>query len=119
MRSILAKRREQHPDARPVFPGAHGLWLVQQQPAPPLGYVTTRRSTGRRVFDVHALCDDDDGGRRPWLRAFDTLNAAVASTVQHEAEIRALMERSSPELEAWPGTVSAPVLDSMLPPFQS
>jgi hypothetical protein len=65
MRSILAKRREQHPYARPVFPEAHGLWLVQQQPAPPLGYVTTRRPTGRRVFDAYAHCRDDDGGRWP------------------------------------------------------
>jgi len=104
MRSILAKRREQHPYARPVFPGAHGLWLVQQQPAPPLGYVTTRSSMGRWVFDVYAHCRDD-GGRRPWLRTFDTLNAAVAWAVQHEAEIRTLIERSSPEPEAWPGTV--------------
>jgi len=44
-------------------------------------------------------------GRRPWLRTFDTLSAAVAWAVQPEAEIRALIERSSPEPEAWPGTV--------------
>jgi len=105
MRSILAKGREQHPYVRPVFPGAHGLWLVQQQqPAPPLGYVTTRSSTGRWVFDVSAHCCDD-GGLRPWLQTFDALNAAVVWTVQHEAAIRARIERSSPETEVWPGTV--------------
>ena len=89
-----------------MFPGAHGLWLVQQQPAPPLGYVTTRSSTGRWVFDVYAHCRDD-GGRRPWLWlwTFDNHNAAVAWAVQHEAEICALIARSSPEPEAWPGTV--------------
>lgn len=118
MRSILEKRREHHSNARPVFPGSHGLWLLQQQPAPPLGHITTRSSTGRWVFDVCAHCRDDNDCR-PWLRAFCTLNAAVAWTVQHEAEIRALIERSSPEPEAWPGTVQALGLDSMLPPFQS
>jgi len=85
-----------------VFPGALGLWLVQQQPAPPRGYVTTRSSTGRWVVDVYAHCRDNCG-RRSWLQTFDTLNAAVAWAVQHGAEIRALIERSSPE--AWPGTV--------------
>jgi hypothetical protein len=56
------------------------------------------------VYDVYAH-SRDDGGRRPWLRTFDTPNAAVAWAVQHEADIRALIERSSPEPEVWPGTV--------------
>lgn len=66
MRSMLAKRQEQHPHACPMLPGAHGLWLVQQQPASPLAHVTTRSSMGRSMYDVHAHCRDN-GGRRPWL----------------------------------------------------
>ena len=104
MRKALARPPHEHPYALPVFPGSHGLWLVQQRPAPPLGYVTTRNVLGGWVFDVCAHCRDATG-RRPWLRTFDTLTAAVAWTVQHEAEIRTLIERSSPEPEAWPGTV--------------
>lgn len=77
MRRILTQPRHEHPFALPVFPGSHGLWLVQQRPAPPLGYITTRSVMGRWVFDVYAYCRDD-GGRRPWLRTFNTLNAAVA-----------------------------------------
>lgn len=104
MRKVLATPPHEPPYALPVFPGSQGLWLVQQRPAPPLGYVVSRSTMGRWVFDVYAHCRDA-GGRRPWLRTFDTLNAAVAWAVQHEGEIRALIERSSPEPEAWLGTV--------------
>jgi len=61
IRRFHAKRQEQHPYARPVFPGAHGLWLVQQQAAPPFGYVTAFSSAGRWVFDDYAQCRDDGG----------------------------------------------------------
>jgi len=101
MQSVLRQRPHEHPHAHPPFPGARGLWLVQQAPAPPLGYVTTRSHVGRWVFDAYAHCRDD-GGRRPWLRTFETLNSAVAWMVQHEHHVRALIARSAPEPEAWP-----------------
>ncbi|MFJ2355621.1 hypothetical protein [Frigoribacterium sp. NPDC087798] len=47
-----------------MFPKSYGLWLVQQQPAPPLRYITTRSSMGRWVFDVYAHYRNE-GGRRP------------------------------------------------------
>jgi len=101
MRRILAKQPHEHPHALPVFPGAQGLWLVRQGAAPPLGYVTSRSAVGRWVFDAYAHCRDD-GGRRPWLRTFDTLSSAVAWMMQHERELRELIARSAPEPEAWP-----------------
>jgi len=101
MRSVLRQRPHEHPYAHPPFLGAQGLWLVQRVPAPPLGYVTMRSTVGRWVFDAYAHCRDE-GGRRPWLRTFDTLSSAVAWMVQHDPEVRALIALSSPEPEAWP-----------------
>lgn len=101
MRSVLRRRPHEHPHAHAPFQGAQGLWLVQRTPAPPLGDVTMRSTVGRWVFDAYAHCRDD-GGRPPWLRAFDTLSSAVAWMVQHEPEVRALIARSSSEPDAWP-----------------
>jgi hypothetical protein len=41
--------------------------------------------------------DADETGKRPWLRTLQTLNAAVAWMIRHEAEIRRLIARSDPE----------------------
>lgn len=104
MRAILWRPIPEHPYALPVAPGTQGLWLIRVGEATPLGYVTTRSALGGWVYDVYAHCRDA-GGRRPWLRTFDTLNSAVAWMVQHEPDVRALIERSSPEPEAWPPAV--------------
>lgn len=101
MRAILSRPLPEHPYARPVAPGTQGLWLIQVGEAAPLGYVTNRSQMGGWVFDVYAHCRDESG-RRPWLRTFTTLNSAVAWTVQHEPEVRALIARSTPEPQVWP-----------------
>ena len=99
--AALRRRPPEHPYAIPPIPGGYGLWLIRQGESPPLGYVRTRRIAGGFAFDVYAHCRDA-GGRRPWLHTGSTLNSAVAWAVQYDREIRALIAKSTPELEEWP-----------------
>lgn len=99
--AALSKRPHEHPYAIPPFPAAQGVWLIRQEAAEPLGFVLKRPVLGGYVFDVYAHCRDA-GGRRPWLRTCDGFNAAVAWTIQHEPEIRALIAKSTPEPQVWP-----------------
>lgn len=94
---ILSRPPQSHPHAH----GSFGFWVVQQKPAPPLGWVLARSEHGVYVMDCYAYCRDE-GGKRPWLKTFASLNSAVAWMLQHEREIRDLIDRSSPE----PGTES-------------
>ena len=99
--AALNKRPHEHPYAIPPIPGGQGVWLIRQGDAEPLGFVVTRAVLGGYVFDVYAHCRDAGGGR-PWLRAVDGFNAAVAWTIQHEPEIRALIAQNTPEPQVWP-----------------
>ncbi|RPE78960.1 MULTISPECIES: hypothetical protein [unclassified Frondihabitans] len=89
---ILRRPAQSHPYAH----GSFGFWLIEQKPAPPLGWVLARSDNGVWVLDAYAHCRDA-AGKRPWLRTFGTLNSAVAWMLQHEGDIRALMKRSDPE----------------------
>lgn len=100
-RSVLKRRPLEHPYAIPAFPGSQGVWLLQQPGAPALGYLRTRPVQGGHVFDVYAHCRDDAGGR-PRVHTASSFNASVAWAVQHSAEIRALIARSTPEPDVWP-----------------
>lgn len=99
--SVLRQRTPEHPLAVPPLPGTWGEWQVRRTREAPLGYVRTRSHLGRLVYDCYAHCRDGEG-RRPWLRTTDTLDSAVAWMLQHEAEISALIGRSTPEPEVWP-----------------
>lgn len=104
---MLRRRPHEHPYAIPPIPGGRGLWLIRQGEADPLGYVLMRPMQAGFVFDIYAHCRDA-GGRRPWLHTAPTFNSAVAWTVQHDLEIRALIAWSSPELEEWPAWLQCP-----------
>lgn len=99
----LRAPRPSHPLAEPVAPGAESLWLVRKPNAAPLGFVlhTSDIMTGHGQYDAYAHCRDD-ANKRPWLKTFQTLNSAVAWMIQHERDIRGLIQRSLPETEAWP-----------------
>jgi hypothetical protein len=100
-RAALRKPPAGHPCAIPPIPGGQGLWLIRQGEAPALGYVRQRPVTGGFAFDVYAHCRDE-GGRRPWLHTAPSLNSAVAWTLQHDADVRALIARSTAEPDPWP-----------------
>ncbi len=102
-RAALRKPPAEHPCAIPPIPGGQGLWLIRQGEAAPLGYVRQRPVTGGFAFDVYAHCRDE-GGRRPWLHTASSLNSAVAWTLQHDADVRALIARSTAEPDPWPPT---------------
>lgn len=95
-RSIIARPIPSHPHAHPPTPGAHGFWVVQVKPGPPLGWVISRSNGREQRYHCYAWCRDQEG-RRPWLREFGTLNSAVAWMLQHEPEIRERIGRSVPE----------------------
>ena len=99
--AVLRRRPYEHPYAVPSIPGGQGLWQIRQVVTDPLGYVRQRPVQGGFVFDVYAHCRDV-GGRRPWLHTAESFNSAVAWTIQHDREIRALIARSTPEPDAWP-----------------
>lgn len=84
------------PQSHPYAHGSFGFWVVQQKPAPPLGWVLARSDHGVYVMDCYAYCRDE-GGKRPWLKTFASLNSAVAWMLQHEPDIRDLIGRSEPE----------------------
>lgn len=98
---MLRRRPYEHPYAIPPFPDGQGLWQIRQVVTDPLGYVRHRPVTGGFAFDVYAHCRDA-GGQSPWLHTAESFNSAVAWTVQHDREIRALIARSSPEPDVWP-----------------
>jgi hypothetical protein len=77
------------------------VWQVRRTPENPIGYVLMRPEAGSHVFDVYAHCRDDGGGR-PWLHTFPSLNSAVAWAIQHEGEIRKFNAAHDPEPDAWP-----------------
>lgn len=104
-RSALSKRVPSHPYAHAPTPGAHGFWLIQVKPSPPLGWVTARSAGNGPRYHCYAYCRDASG-RRPWLREFDSLNSAVAWMLQHEPEIRDLISRSDPEPDQGEGSPS-------------
>jgi len=81
------------------MPGAHGFWLIQVKPGPPLGWVIGRSNGHEQRYHCYAWCRDQEG-RRPWLREFSTLNSAAAWMLQHEPEIRQLMSDCDPEPDA-------------------
>jgi hypothetical protein len=88
----LAKASASHPHAH----GSVGFWVVQRPPEPPLGWVITIDAGNAWEFTAYAYCWDTSN-KRPWLKMFSSLNAAVAWMLQHEAEIRALIASSAPE----------------------
>jgi hypothetical protein len=90
-----------HPLAVPAIKNTFGAWQVRRHRKNPLGYVLQRSDDGRTVYDCYARCRDG-GGKRPWLKTFDTLNAAVAWMIQHEAELHAFNSRHDVEPDAWP-----------------
>lgn len=92
-----------HPLAEPSEPGTVGLWRVGRPRQPPLGFIITVHDDAASRYNYHcyAYCRDENN-KRPWLKAFPALNPAVAWMVQHEREIRRLIERSSPETVQWP-----------------
>ncbi|ROQ40962.1 hypothetical protein EDF46_0328 [Frondihabitans sp. PhB188] len=94
----LNKILGQSPASHPFAFGSFGHWVIQQRPASPLGWVLARNDSGVWVFDAYARCRDNTG-RRPWLKTFKSLNSAVAWMLQHERELRDLMDRSDPEPE--------------------
>lgn len=89
---ILSRPPQSHPYAH----GSFGFWVVQQKPARPLGWVLARSEHGVYVMDCYAYCRDE-GGKRPWLKTFASLNSAVAWMLQHEEEIHDLINRNQPE----------------------
>jgi hypothetical protein len=104
-RSALNKPVPSHPHAHAPTPGAHGFWVVQVKPGPPLGWVTARSAGNGPRYHCYAYCRDASG-RRPWLREFDSLNSAVAWMLQHEREIHDLISRSDPEPDQGDGSPS-------------
>jgi hypothetical protein len=98
---IIGRPNPSHPLAVPPVPGTFGVRQIRRPPAAPLGYVLTRSLDGRSVYDAYAFCRDE-GGRRPWLRTFESLNSAVAWMIQHEDQIQGFNARHDVEPDRWP-----------------
>lgn len=90
-----------HPFAVPAVKDTFGAWQVRRDRRNPIGYVLHRSLDGRTVYDAYAHCRDE-GGKRPWLRTFASLNSAVAWMIQHEADLRAFNNRHNVEPDTWP-----------------
>lgn len=104
-KSALNRRVPNHPHAHARTLGAHGFWVIQVEPGPPLGWVTARSAGNGPRYHCYAYCRDTSG-RRPWLREFDSLNRAVAWMLQHELEIRDLISRLDAEPDQGEGSPS-------------
>lgn len=76
-KSALNRPVPSDPHAHAPTPGAHGFWVIQVKPGPPLGWVTARSAGNGPLYHCYAYCRDASG-RRPWLQEFDSLNSAVA-----------------------------------------
>jgi hypothetical protein len=90
-----------HPLAVPLAAGTFGVWQIRRVRESPIGYVLSRDEDGVTVYHCYAYGRDDAGGR-PWLRATDSLNSAVAWMIQNEDELSALQRQLHPEPDAWP-----------------
>lgn len=98
---IVGRPIPSHPLAVPAIKGTFGAWQVRRHRANPIGYVLTRSESGRTVYDCYAHCRDG-GGKRPWLRTFESLNSAVAWMIQHEDQLHAFNARHDIEPDTWP-----------------
>ncbi|KDP90724.1 MULTISPECIES: DUF3572 family protein [Clavibacter] len=79
-----------HPHAHPV----RGAWLVRVGDGPALGWVLRHRDDLAAPFsyEVYA-CGLGADGLRVWVQRRDSLNAAVAWVMQHDAELLAFGRR--------------------------
>lgn len=89
---MLRRPPRSHPHAH----GGGGYWVVQRKPEPPLGWVINVDAGGVWELAAYAYWRDK-GGKRPWLKTFASLNSAVAWMLQHERDIRDLIDRNAPE----------------------
>ena len=84
----------EHPHAHPV----RGAWLVRVGDGPALGWVLRQRSdlAAPFSFEVYA-CGLGSDGLRVWVQRRESLNAAVAWVMQHDAELLAFARRLRPD----------------------
>ncbi|MGJ1767337.1 hypothetical protein [Clavibacter sp.] len=84
----------EHPHAHPV----RGAWLVRVGDGPALGWVLRHRADLAAPFsyEVYA-CGLGSDGLRVWVQRRESLNAAVAWVMQHDAELLAYGRRLRPD----------------------
>ncbi|AWF98940.1 hypothetical protein [Clavibacter michiganensis] len=84
----------EHPHAYPV----RGAWLVRVGDGPALGWVLRHRDdlAAPFTFEVYA-CGLGSDGLRVWVQRRESLNAAVAWVMQHDAELLAFGRRLRPD----------------------
>jgi len=85
----------------PPLPGTFGVWQVLRERGVPFGYVLSRAELGGIVYHCYVRGRDDAGGC-PGYADRAALNSAVASMIQHEAELSALTGQLHLELDEWP-----------------
>lgn len=98
---LIGRPIPSHPLAVPPRKNSFGAWQVRRHPNNPIGYVLLRSDDGRNVYDSYAYCRDN-GGKRPWLKTFESLNSAVAWMIQHEDDLHAFNSRHDIEPDVWP-----------------